>query len=176
MGKTQLALHFCNTRRTQYNAILWIDCTNAQTAIASLHKIAKEIINEANKLFPTEEQAVVARRLGMTDALTELSTDSSTVISKISIVKATLRWLAMEENDNWLLVLDNRDDDQNFNIRYLFPPCEHGHIVITSRVGVHNELGLSIALEGLEEVDGIRLLIQDASAEGMNVFFSHCPS
>jgi len=42
-------------------------------------------------------------------------------------------WLSNLENSRWLLVFDNYDDPDQFNIREYFPSVAKGSIIITTR-------------------------------------------
>jgi hypothetical protein len=42
-----------------------------------------------------------------------------------------LRWFSQQRKE-WLLLFDNADDP-NVNLRKLFPPCNHGNVIITTR-------------------------------------------
>ena len=47
-------------------------------------------------------------------------------------MEAVKQWFTALENTNWLLVLDNLDDLQSFDIEDYIPSCSHGTVIITS--------------------------------------------
>ncbi|TGZ78640.1 TPR repeat-contain NB-ARC [Ascodesmis nigricans] len=52
------------------------------------------------------------------------------VKDKVASVK---RWLAKEENSQWLMIFDNADDLRSVPLWEYFPPSSSGHIIIVSR-------------------------------------------
>jgi len=49
------------------------------------------------------------------------------------IVSAVRQWFAAKGNMKWLLVIDNCDDLDSFDLSDYIPPCRHGTVIITSR-------------------------------------------
>jgi hypothetical protein len=57
------------------------------------------------------------------------------------IVKAVRQWFSQPSNRHWLLIIDNVDrdylpetkDPQAFDVKELFPPADHGYVIITTR-------------------------------------------
>jgi len=47
-------------------------------------------------------------------------------------VDASLRWLASQTDQNWLLVFDNADN-VDLKLKNFFPSCSSGNIIITTR-------------------------------------------
>jgi len=47
-------------------------------------------------------------------------------------VDASLRWLASQTEQNWLLVFDNADN-VDLKLKNFFPPCSSGNILVTTR-------------------------------------------
>jgi len=47
-------------------------------------------------------------------------------------VDATLRWLASQTEQNWLLVFDNADN-VDLKLKKFFPSCSFGNILVTTR-------------------------------------------
>ena len=45
---------------------------------------------------------------------------------------ASLRWLASQTDQNWLLVFDNADN-VDLKLKNFFPSCSSGNIIITTR-------------------------------------------
>jgi tetratricopeptide (TPR) repeat protein len=83
-------------------------------------------------------------------------------------VKAVLAWL--NGTDGWLLVMDNVDD--RGALRRFVPERNKGHVLITSRESVFQELGIARALDvtDLGDEEAVRFLLlrtgrRDAGAE-----------
>ncbi|KAI9658004.1 MAG: hypothetical protein M1821_002664 [Bathelium mastoideum] len=110
-GKSQLALRYAEGHKQQYNPILWIDATNADTARSSYERIAEElgIVLDSNN----------SRASSLNDS---------------KAVPAVLRWLFSrgETDDEWLVIIDNADDVR-WDPRAIVPKGERGNIIITSR-------------------------------------------
>jgi tetratricopeptide (TPR) repeat protein len=68
--------------------------------------------------------------------------------------------LWLQENENWLLVLDNADELQMVQ-RYL-PSLHRGHIVLTMRSSVTGRIAPGIGLESMSEEEGTLLLLRRA--------------
>jgi tetratricopeptide (TPR) repeat protein len=76
-------------------------------------------------------------------------------------VAAVMRWL--EQNDDYLLILDNADD---LNLARKFLPANpHGHIIFTTRSAVAGRHIRLIPLEKLSPEDGAQLLLNRVKSE-----------
>lgn len=51
-------------------------------------------------------------------------------------MKQFLSWLSDEENNNWLLIFDNIDDNGpiGYDLEDLLPDCDHGNVLVTTRL------------------------------------------
>ncbi|KAE9578200.1 hypothetical protein CGMCC3_g5809 [Colletotrichum fructicola] len=49
------------------------------------------------------------------------------------ISRALSMWLGHEENDSWLLIIDNLDDPKTIDLKEILPPKAKGSVLITSR-------------------------------------------
>lgn len=72
-------------------------------------------------------------------------------------VRAALTWL--NQNDGWLLILDNVDDRRE--LRPFVPEGDKGDVLITSRESVFPEFGIprALAVGDLEAEDAVRFLL-----------------
>jgi len=68
-------------------------------------------------------------------------------------VDASLRWLASQNDGNWLLVFDNADN-VDLKLKQYFPSCSSGNILITTR---NRELRHYTAKDADAEVKGMDL-------------------
>ena len=57
----------------------------------------------------------------------------SQVLKGEEVVKQVHRWLSDTHNTRWLLIFDNYDDPDEFQLDAYYPATSHGSIVITSR-------------------------------------------
>ncbi|KAJ7024091.1 hypothetical protein C8F04DRAFT_1239820 [Mycena alexandri] len=74
-----------------------------------------------------------------------------------------LTWL-QSKHGNWLLFFDNADDPK-INLNKLFPQCNHGNIIITSRNPGLQTYGDHSPVSDMEDKDAITLLLQSAAKE-----------
>ena len=82
-------------------------------------------------------------------------------------VDASLRWLANQPDENWLLYFDNADD-VNLKLTKYFPSWGSGNILVTTR---NRELrhyaakDADVNVKGMDPKDAINLLLHQARAE-----------
>jgi class 3 adenylate cyclase/tetratricopeptide (TPR) repeat protein len=78
-------------------------------------------------------------------------------------VKAAQAWL--NQNDGWLLILDNVDDRRE--LRPFVPEGDKGDVLITSRESVFPEFGIprALAVRDLEAEDAVRFLLARTGRE-----------
>jgi tetratricopeptide (TPR) repeat protein/transcriptional regulator with XRE-family HTH domain len=77
---------------------------------------------------------------------------------QMHIVAAVKRWLAREQG--WLLILDNADDLTL--VEDMLPAGAGGHIIVTTRAQSTGALGEILAVEKLDQAEGILLLLRRA--------------
>jgi hypothetical protein len=171
IGKTEIALAYAFKYRHEYTAVFWIDATNSQTATLGLLQIVQGLI-DANI---TDEHlaidcATIARRLGISGLVQEDGLLNSNLgeVDKERVIKAAKRLVETEENKNVLIIYDNYDDIESYDLFPEFSP-NTGSILITSRrkeaVYPH---GMTVEVEGIEEKDGIKLLLSTSQYLGFS--------
>jgi len=79
-------------------------------------------------------------------------------------VDASLRWLASQTHQNWLLVFDNADN-VDLKLKQYFPSCSSGNILITTR---NRELRHYTAKDADADVKGMDL----EDAKGLLLFLA----
>jgi hypothetical protein len=104
IGKTQLAVTYAKRHRSSYSSIFWLNASSKATLLISLRRLAREILPEAGG--QPKDDIMLAQ---------------------------VLVWLSNLENPRWLLIFDNYDDPDQFNIREYFPAAAQGSIIITTR-------------------------------------------
>ncbi|KAK6502492.1 hypothetical protein TWF506_003073 [Arthrobotrys conoides] len=93
---------------------------------------------------------------GLVDSGGRISTDSETISD---IQSALFRWLQLPDNNKWLLIFDNADDLETFDIQEYFPNYGGGAILITSRRPEFSHSAEQADLEGLDKESAIKLLL-----------------
>jgi hypothetical protein len=74
----------------------------------------------------------IARKLGLVDLLDENGRFSMMYGDSYGIAEALRDWFAKEANTKWLLIFDNVDDLETFDIQDFFPRVPWGSILITT--------------------------------------------
>ncbi|EPE08501.1 eukaryotic translation initiation factor 3 [Ophiostoma piceae UAMH 11346] len=122
-GKSQLALSFAYTHKTEYNPILWIDATSEETVRASFQRCYNDLAPGKSSFTKHQDNHIK---------------DNSTApdLSSLPEVRAVLNWLksrsAAAGDDPWLVIMDNTDD-VSWGIGKVLPKGECGSLIITSQ-------------------------------------------
>lgn len=130
VGKTQLAINYAKRYRDFYSSIHWLNAKSAGSLDDGIRRLASSVLPHANM-----------------DKI-----DDSRIRREI------LDWFSQRENFRWLLVFDNHDDPDSFNIKEYYPSVSQGAIVVTSRLPDRLN-GSVITLKSMKmEQDGLRIL------------------
>jgi hypothetical protein len=105
IGKTQLAITYAKRHRHSYSSIFWLNANTEATLNNSLRTVA-------NRILPPE---------------TVSKLDDDQVWVHVS------NWLSKLDNSRWLLIFDNHDDPDQYEIVKYHPSVAHGSIIITTR-------------------------------------------
>lgn len=138
MGKTQVASNYAIQHQQDYTVVLWFNATDQDSLRQSFQLNAGR--------FPKE---------AVPPSLLE---DSRNTLSLEPLVQAVKRWLALPQNDKWLLIFDNHDnpkipqnkDSSSYDIRPYFPEAYQGSILLTTR-WANVGLGKAISISKLED-------------------------
>lgn len=106
MGKTQLAITYARRRWTCYESVFWLDASSKATLQESIRSVAERV-----RIFTVRG----------------LSHDDDEVRTQISA------WLSEPDNTRWLLIFDNYDEPEKYDIKQYFPYAWQGSIIITTR-------------------------------------------
>lgn len=106
IGKTQLAITYTKRHGDFYSSVFWLNATSEVTLKSSLR-------NLANRILPLE-------------------TVNQLDDNRLWIVVSN--WLSELNNSRWLLIYDNCDDPDQYDITKYYPSVGHGSIVVTTRV------------------------------------------
>lgn len=132
IGKTQLALAYTERYQKCYDSIFWLNATSLSTLQASLRLVAGRFLK------PNEQEAL----------------DDEQVLSRVH------EWLSRMNNTKWLLVFDNYDEPELFDISKYCPYTAHGSLIVTTRLP--DLLRISshhIQMRPLHDIqDGLRIL------------------
>jgi len=130
IGKTQLAITYAKQHRSSYASIFWLNASSEVAMTTSLRALA-------NRITPPE-------------MVSNLKDDQLWI--------HVSNWLSEPENTRWLLIFDNYDDLDQYNIKAYYPPATHGSIIITTRQPRRLNGG-QLKLGSLKRVeDGLQIL------------------
>ncbi len=73
-------------------------------------------------------------------------------------VSAVLDWMSEEQNQDWLLVINNLDDLKSFDIHDFLPNVSFGRIIFTSRRKSAGRLGQSVDVGVMSDSEAIEML------------------
>jgi hypothetical protein len=105
IGKTQLAIAYSKRHRHSYSSIFWLNANTEVTLNNSLRAVA-------NRILPPE---------------TVSKLDDDQIWVYIS------NWLSKLDNTRWLLIFDNHDNPDQYEITKYYPSVAHGSIILTTR-------------------------------------------
>ncbi|KAF3312508.1 hypothetical protein TWF173_007118 [Orbilia oligospora] len=163
MGKTQIAVEYAYRHHgSYYTAVLWVSAANEETIRTSFINIMEHIIEEQARItWPesTPDYEMISRKLGIAGLVNsrgEIIVDSEIIINDIQ--KALFRWLQLPKNSKWLLIIDNADDLETFDIQKYIPNHGGGDIFVTSRRPEFSHVAEQANLEQLDKDSAITLL------------------
>lgn len=146
IGKTQLAIAYARLHKAEYTSFFWLDGKTEESLIQSLLTVASRVPRgqipgmEAQKKTGLEESRKAAQEV--------------------------LKWFALEDNKQWLLVFDNIDKtsyeeesaQHTYDITQYFPRDDNGSIIITTRLPRLVSLGKAVHLRKLNVLDSLQIL------------------
>lgn len=109
IGKTQLAIAYANRHECSYTSVLWLNATSELSLHTSLRSVARGLI-AAGELERLDNNQVLAR---------------------------VQEWLSHPYNRQWLLIFDNYDDPDQFDINVFYPNIGYGSVIVTTRLPNH---------------------------------------
>ncbi|KAF3934331.1 hypothetical protein ABW19_dt0209538 [Dactylella cylindrospora] len=165
MGKTQIALEYAYRHQRDYTAIFWVFAASEDTIRAAFVDIMQRIVNEQVKVVWTgpPNYDVVASSLGIPGLINSNGVVSANPETIGNIQAALFSWLQLPGNSKWLLIFDNADDLETFDLQKYIPSHGGGAILITSRRPEFSHSAEQVGLEGLDEKNAIRLLLRLAN-------------
>ena len=158
LGKTQIALEYAYLHASQYSSIIWIDAQSQSTTIASVISFVQRLVDHyANSSkCPTPDYQQIAQCLGLRGLI-----DRNGILDcrerPSRVVDAAKRWLEQQGNNKWLMICDNADDLESFNISEFFPMSAHRKVLITSRRPECVRFGGGLALDRMKQEESLNL-------------------
>lgn len=160
VGKTQLAIEYAYRKEHDFSSIFWIDGTNCDYARMSMLEGLRNVRQHYELHSPQESQGY--RLIEKFFTRNAKAQDDFLLDAKCRVeqneVEVFLEWLTLPGNDNWLVIYDNVDDLETFDIRTFFPHSSCGNIIVTSRRLELTTLYQSIGMFGMKEIDALSLL------------------
>jgi hypothetical protein len=139
IGKTQLAITYAKRHRHSYSSILWLNANTEATLKNSLRAVANRILPPA----------------------TVSKLDSDQVWVNVS------NWLSNLDNTAWLLLLDNHDDPDQYELTKYYPAGAHGSIIVTTRQPDRVNGEKIRVLSMAKGEDGLRILATRSGREAV---------
>lgn len=143
IGKTQLAIEFAYAHSARYSSIFWLDGSSLESTERS--------IAEAARLIKRHYQA-----MGCEDCYRYRALNSTTTPDDMR--RAFHDWLFDTMNRDWLVIFDNVDDLESFDIKHFVPHADWGRVIITSRRSELVELGTGLHIDDMAVEEALELL------------------
>ncbi|KAF3112319.1 hypothetical protein TWF706_010906 [Orbilia oligospora] len=172
MGKTQTALEYAYRHHRAYTAIFWVSSVSETTIRTSFIDIMQRIVKEQARITWPEsppDYQIIGLKLGIPGLIDEKGTVSANLEAVDNIKSALFSWLQLPGNNRWLLIFDNADDLEAFNIEEYLPNQGSGAIFITSRRPEFSQSAKQVDLDGLDSRSAITLLLNLANLTGSGV-------
>jgi hypothetical protein len=141
IGKTQLSIAYAKRHRRSYTSVFWLNATSEVSLKGSLRKLAQRVLS--------------------LETLDRLKDDDQLCIE-------VSNWLSQSENYGWLLIYDNYDVPDDYELTKYYPSVAHGSIIVTTRVPSKVGRDKDIKVPSLgEERDSLRVLSTRSGREGI---------
>src|SRR5436190_23681672 len=106
IGKTQLAISYAKRHRHSYSSIFWLNANNEVTLKNSLRTLANRIL--------------------LPQAVSKLKDDQLRIYVS--------NWFSEQDNTRWLLIFDNYDDPDQYQVSKYYPFVAQGSVIVTTRL------------------------------------------
>ena len=166
IGKTQLAIQYAYIHQKEYTSVWWVNASTTQTLSHGFLGIGQQLLAyHARKTTAglKRDCAQIAAALGLpSDAVDQNGKlITSRDITDI-VVKAIIEWFETDDNNRWLLIIDNYDDLRNVNIYEFLPQSSRGSILITSRSRDTCRVGKALEVQEVTEDEALEILRKSA--------------
>ena len=168
IGKTQLAIQYAYTHRKDYASVWWVNASTTQALSQDFFGIAQQLLSyhirvESTTAGQKPDNSQIALALGLPPDVVnqngELDASRDTTGNVVNAIKS---WFAAEDNNRWLLILDNYDDVRNVNIDDFLHPWSSGSILITSRSRDTCQIGKGHEVQEVTEDEALEILRRSA--------------
>jgi len=166
MGKTQVALQYVDRHYQDYSSVFWLNAASEQTLRLGFVHIMQRLIDHHVQFSDEPDYTEIGRLLGITGKVNAVGRCSvQQQEDEQQIVSAVKRWFNDEANTRWLLVFDNFDDLESFDLNDYSPSGRHGTstIVITSRRRESLQGRRWLEVSQMNDSEAEKLLIQTAN-------------
>ena len=161
IGKTQLAFQYAYIHQKDYTSVWWVDGSTTQTLSQGFLGIAQQLLSYHAKkatggLKPDHAQmaAILGLPPDVVDQNGKLTTSRDITETVVNSIK---EWLAAEDNNQWLLIIDNYDD-MSVNIYDFLHPRSSGSILITSRSRDTRRIGEALEVQEVTQDEALEIL------------------
>ncbi|KAL7272577.1 hypothetical protein RUND412_004599 [Rhizina undulata] len=158
-GKSQVALEYAYRFRPCYTSIFWIDSDDLFRTTESACKIVEQIVaHYVRKSRSAPDYQAISNSLGIPGKLNSSGkiTQSATGLA----IEAVHTWLAEEENQGWLLLVDNHDKGEDEEYEKLIPTCDWGCVLVTTRLANLDRFADLVEIEDLGGKASLDLLLK----------------
>ncbi|KAF8465110.1 hypothetical protein BDZ91DRAFT_728791 [Kalaharituber pfeilii] len=163
MGKTQIALEYVYRHHKDYSSVFWINASSEQTTKTSFIQIMEQLIEYHATLLDEPDYKHIGSLLGMAGTLDSVGLFSTEKPEEEQhVIKAVKKWLTAKQNDKWLLVFDNLDDLESFDINDYIPSCDFGTVIITSRRRGSTQGRRGLEVHQMQNLEAEKLLLTSA--------------
>lgn len=171
IGKTQTAIEYAYSYRGPGKSIFWVNAKDMTTVRSSGRSILQALVRQYTKTLPSPTDfKKISCELGLLGGIDELTGKIKPEFFQ-SAWETVKTWLGQEENQDWLLIVDNNDDLQSVDLQLqIIPSGDWGHVIVTTRRSELATIGDSILVEDLESSDGLKLLLDGAKTDPNHVW------
>ena len=190
IGKTQTTLEYIYRYKRNFAPVIWIDGTSVDSIRRSFYGFAVQLwkhlederlntttIHDRLKAIFAGDQMIEDRRsqnraFPRTSGQSEKSdfnafdeameSHGPPPVQLTLAAEVIIDWLNKPQNNHWLLVFDNVDDIESFDVREFFPYASQGNIIITTRIREAARYGAGLVVEELSGHDAVKLLLRSS--------------
>jgi hypothetical protein len=164
IGKTQLALEFCNRKALDFSTVFWINAESTQSIKVAYKDFANTLLDfyAAQSRECSDFYDQFSQHMGLGLLMNSWKADDPKLDSTSLIIDSMKEWFSIENNKDWLMIFDNVDDQNDLDITAFFPNAVRGRILLISRdtICVKKHKSKELKLEGMKEEESRELLLQ----------------
>ncbi len=172
IGKTQIAIKYAHLHSAYFTSIFWIDATSELSTQQSFLRVGNRILKHYREQLGRDDQGNVARKMDLISLIEGTGRIPLVQSDTQKAIEGLMGWFASEGNKDWLLVFDNADDLETFDMRKYFPTAPWGSILLTTRRVPSSweatEIQEMSESEGLQLLQWCAMLHHDLDSEGMS--------